>query len=121
VALYSPGGARPSTYLIDKTGTVRRSLAGLAPGAREMEEFVSVWQLGQGVFESSCARCHGPDGALDICLDVKPLVGIGHRLSQTEIRERLRMAELNPDQFLIRSQFFKKAEVEAVIAYISGL
>jgi hypothetical protein len=126
VALYlstdaASGRAQPGTVLIDAGGTVRRVAGGRALTAGQMAEFVSEWRMGQGVFEAGCARCHGEDGALDICMDVKPLVGIGRRLNASEIRERLRMAELNPDQYLIRSRFYKKAEVDAVIAYISGL
>lgn len=131
VVLFLPGGtdagrrlldpAQPATLLIDSSGVVRRVLAGQVLTGLHLAEFVKVWQEGKGIFETSCARCHGADGALDICQDVKPLVGIGNRLTAAEIRERLRIGELNDREVLVRGQFFKRHEVDAVIAYISGL
>jgi cytochrome c553 len=121
VALFLSGGAQGSTILIDSAGTVRRMLEGQVLTGAQLAEFVSVWQLGRSVFATSCARCHGVDGDIESCMDVKRLAGIGRRLTAAQIRERLRIAVLNPDQLMIRGQFFKRAEVDAVIVYVSGL
>jgi len=115
------GAKEAATILVDAGGVVRRVLAGRVLAGGEVVDFVSVWREGKAVFEASCARCHGVDGALDICLDVKPLVGIGRRYTAAEIREKLRIGELNEEQVMVRGQFYKRAEVEAVLAYISGL
>jgi len=121
VALFLAGEAKAATVLIDSGGVVRRVHAGRALAGDELAEFVSLWRQGKAVFGTACARCHGEDGALDICLDVKPLVGIGRRLSAAEIRDRLRMGELNEAEVVVRGQFFKRKEVDALIAYVSGL
>lgn len=57
---------------------------------------------------------------MHICEDVKPLVGIGRRFTEAQIREKLRMAAIN-DEYLIRGQMFTKQEVDAVIVYVAGL
>jgi hypothetical protein len=113
--------AQPATILIDRAGIVRRVHPGKALSGPGLEAFVRQWHEGKSVFEASCARCHGEDGALHICEDVKPLVGIGNRLTAAEIRQRLRIAEVNDREVVIRATFFKRHEVDAVIAYISGL
>jgi hypothetical protein len=113
--------AQSATILIDPGGVVRRVLAGRVLTGSDLAEFVKVWQHGKLVFDTSCARCHGEDGTLDICEDVKPLAGIGNHLTAAQIRARLRIGEVNDREVLIRGQFFKRQEVDAVIAYISGL
>ncbi|MCW5980604.1 MAG: hypothetical protein KIT09_21170 [Bryobacteraceae bacterium] len=113
--------AAPATVLIDPDGVMRRIEPGRALTGDELERFVKLWQFGKVVFNASCARCHGEDGALHICEDVKPLVGIGNRLTAPQIRERLRIGEVNDKEVLIRGEFYKRPEVDAVIAYISGL
>jgi hypothetical protein len=112
---------QPATILIDKTGTVRRIRPGEALSGPSLEDFVRQWHEGKSVFEASCARCHGEDGALHICADVKPLTGIGNRLTPDEIRKRLRIAEVNDREVVIRATFFKRHEVDALLAYIAGL
>jgi cytochrome c553 len=113
--------AQAATILVDSGGTVRRIRDGQVLTGSRLAEFVAVWQAGKGIFETACARCHGVDGTLDICQDVKPLAGIGNRLTAAQIRERLRVGELNEREVLVRGQFFKRPELDAVIAYISGL
>ena len=110
-----------ATLLIDPGGVVRRVLPGRALTGSDLAEFVRLWQSGKAVFNTSCARCHGEDGDLEICLDVKPLVGIGKRLSEAQIRDRLRPGEINDREVLIRGQFFSRQDVDAVIAYVAGL
>ena len=114
-------GTDPSaTVLVDPLNVVRRLLVGRALTGLDLARFVKVWQFGRTVFNAECARCHGEDGQMRTCEDVKPLVGIGRRLTEAQIRERLRMAPIN-DQYLIRSQFFTKEEVDAVVIYVAGM
>ena len=114
-------GTDPSaTLLVDPLNMVRRLLPGRTLTGPDLAKFVKVWQFGKTVFNAECARCHGEDGAMGTCEDVKPLVGIGRRLTDAQIRERLRMAPIN-DQYLIRSQFFTKDEVDAVVTYVAGM
>jgi len=115
-----PGTDPPATMLVDPDGVVRRLLSGQALTGPDLVRFVKLWQFGKTVFSARCARCHGEDGALQTCEDVKLLMGIGRRLTEAQIRERLRLAPVN-DQYLIRSQLFTKEEVDAVIVYVAGL
>jgi hypothetical protein len=115
------GSARSATLLIDSEGVVRRALPGRVLTGPDLAGFVELWLSGKTVFSSACARCHGQDGDSNICLDVKPLAGIGRRLSETEIRERLRPGVVNDKDMLIRGQIFSRQEVDAVIVYIAGL
>jgi len=110
----------PFTLLVDPGGVVRRVLPGRLLTGPDLVGFVKLWQFGKTVFNAECARCHGEDGDLHICEDVKPLMGIGRRLTEPQIRERLRMAPIN-DQYLIRGQLFSKEDVDAVIVYVAGL
>jgi len=113
-------GDPPATLLVDTSGVIRRVLRGQALTGPDLVAFVKLWQFGKTVFNAECARCHGEDGDSHICEDVKPLVGIGQRLTEAQIREKLRMAPIN-DQYLIRGQFFTKQDVDAVIVYVAGL
>lgn len=111
----------PATILIDSGGAVRRIEPGRLLAGKELEEFVDQWRLGRDVFLTSCARCHGDDGALEICGDVKPLTGIGNRLTAQQVYERLRVGELGESDVLIRGRFYKRKEVEAVVVFVRGL
>jgi hypothetical protein len=75
------GLERPGVVLVDAGGVVRRIETGKLPDGGELEQFLDQWRLGRDVFLSACARCHGDDGSLEICGDVKPLTGIGNRLT----------------------------------------
>jgi hypothetical protein len=110
----------PATLLVDPGGVVRRILPGRALTGPDLAGFVKLWEFGKTVFNAECARCHGEEGDLHICEDVKPLVGIGRRFTEAQIREKLRMAAIN-DEYLIRGQMFTKQEVDAVIVYVAGL
>mgnify|MGYP001132251777 CR=1 FL=1 len=111
----------PATVLVDSGGVVRRIEPGRLLEGRDLEEFVEQWRLGREVFLVSCARCHGDDGSLEICGDVKPLTGIGNRLSPAQVYERLRVGELGEVDVLIRGRFHKRKEVEAVVVFVRGL
>ncbi|MBI4874310.1 MAG: c-type cytochrome [Acidobacteria bacterium] len=114
-------GAPSATALIDSGGVVRRVLPGLVLTGPDLAGFVGRWQSGKAVFKAACARCHGEEGDLHICEDVKPLEGIGKRLTPVQIRERLRIGEVNDREVLIRGQIFNRQEVEEVIVYVASL
>ena len=113
--------ASSATLLIDSDGVLRRMLPGRVLTGADLAGFVKLWLTGRTVFKTACARCHGDEGDSTICWDVKSLVGIGRRLSETEVRARLRPAVLDGRTVLIRSQFFTPHEVDAVIVYVAGL
>jgi hypothetical protein len=131
VVLWLPGDGEPSrklrdgapaaTFLIDRNGVVRRVLPGRLLTGPDLAGFVELWLTGKAVYNASCARCHGEDGDLNICLDVKPLAGIGRRLTEAQIRERLRPGEINDRELLIRGQTYRRQDVDAVIAYVASL
>jgi mono/diheme cytochrome c family protein len=100
---------------------VRRIETGKLPAGGELEQFLDQWRLGRDVFLSACARCHGDDGSLEICGDVKPLTGIGNRLTPAQVYERLRPGDLGRGQVLIRGRFHQRREVEAVVVFVRGL
>ncbi len=111
----------PATLLVDSGGAVRRIEAGRLLSGTDLADFVEQWRLGREVFLASCARCHGDDGSLEICGDVKPLTGIGNRLTPAQVYERLRAGELSDVDVLIRGRFHKRREVEAVVVFVRGL
>jgi len=110
-----------ATLFIDTGGVVRRVLSGQVLTGPELAAFVKLWQSGKVVFETSCARCHGADGDLSICEDVKRLAGIGKRLTEAEIRERLRIGQVNDRDVIVRGQIYSRLDVDAVVAYVAGL
>ena len=110
-----------ATVLIDSSGVVRRVLPGRTLTGPDLGHFVKLWLTGKAVFSTRCGRCHGEDGDSTICLDVKPLVGIGRRLSEAQIREKLHPGELNDQELLIRGEFYSRPDVDAVIVYVAGL
>lgn len=114
-------GAMAATLLVDPGGAVRRILAGRALTGSDLVGFVKSFQFGKTVFNATCARCHGEDGDLHTCEDVKPLAGIGRRLTEAQIREKLRIGKMNNRDLMIRGQIYTRAEVDAVIAYVAGL
>ncbi|MGC8759895.1 MAG: c-type cytochrome [Bryobacteraceae bacterium] len=111
----------PAALLVDSGGVVRRLEAGRLLTGNELEAFVDEWRLGRDVFLTSCARCHGDDGSLEICGDVKPLTGIGNRMTPAQVYQRLRVGELGETDVLIRGRFYKRREVEAVVVFVRGL
>jgi len=113
--------AAPATLLVDSGGILRRIEAGRLLAGRDLEDFLEQWRLGRGVFLSACARCHGDDGSLEVCGDVKPLTGIGNRLTPAQVYERLRVGELSQHEVLVRGRFHKRREIEAVVVFVRGL
>ena len=118
VALFEVGPA--ATALIDRTGVVRRVLAGRALAGAELERFVDLWQSGKGYFSAYCARCHGEDGDSTLRVD-KPLTGVAKRMSVDQIRETLRIAEANDLEVYIRGEMVKRSQLEALLIYVGSL
>lgn len=119
----SPGldSIAPATLLVGSDGIIRRIETGRLLNGRDLEDFLDQWRLGRGVFLSACARCHGDDGSLEVCGDVKPLTGIGNRLTPAQVYERLRAGELSQHEVLVRGRFHKRHEIEAAVVFVRGL
>ncbi|MCS7043492.1 MAG: hypothetical protein NZR01_11940 [Bryobacteraceae bacterium] len=115
------GVDRPAVLLVDAGAVLRRIENGRLPAGKDLGEFIDEWRLGRDVFLTACARCHGDDGSLQICGDVKPLTGIGNRLTAAQVYERLRPGVLGENDVLIRGRFHKRKEVEAVVVFVRGL
>lgn len=115
------GPAAPATILVDSRGIVRRIEPGRLLAGKKLGEFVDQWRLGREVFLTACARCHGDDGSLQVCGDVKPLTGIGNRLTPAQVYDRLRVGELSQHEVLVRGRFHKREEIEAVVVFVRGL
>lgn len=111
----------PATLLVDAGGVVRRIEPGRLLRGKVLQEFIGQWREGREAFFASCARCHEDDGSLESCEDVKPLVGIGNRLTPAQVYERLRAGKLSETDVLIGSRFYKRKEVEELVVFVRGL
>jgi mono/diheme cytochrome c family protein len=111
----------PATLLVDASGVIRRLEPGRLLAADDLVDFLTQWRLGRDVFLTACARCHGDDGALQSCMDVKPLAGIGNRLTHAQVYKRLRPGDLGGGKVLVRGSFFTRQEIEAVDVFVRGL
>jgi len=118
VVLFHNGPA--ATMLIDRAGIVRRMLAGRVLSGADLEEFVWVWQSGKTYFVAYCARCHGEEGDETLCVD-KPLTGVSQRMSPAQIRESLRIGEVNDREVLIRGEMIKRFQLDAILVYVGSL
>jgi len=79
------------------------------------------WELGRATYLSRCARCHGEDGSDTTYPEIRPLEGIGRRLTREQIRARLHSKAAGPKLVLIRGETFTAEEVEALISYVAEL
>ena len=71
--------------LLDRDGVVR-----LVSGA-DLKAFateVSRWATGRAIYTAQCQRCHGADGRDMQYSGIKPLAGLGKRITRAEIVER---------------------------------
>jgi cytochrome c553 len=75
----------PGGVLIEE-GIVRRIVPGMPD---KVGDEVLAWSKGQGIYQGLCSRCHGRDGADTSYSGIKPLAGIGRRLSEAEISRRI--------------------------------
>jgi hypothetical protein len=114
------GAERGKAYLIDEDGVVRRIEP--APSSHEgVASFIEDWEEGRAFFVNRCARCHGEDGADDSYPYIRTLVGIGSRLTRTQIRARLHPATVGENLVLVRGERFTALQFEALVTFIAGL
>ena len=71
--------------LLDNTGRVRLVAEN---NLKTFATEVGAWAQGRDIYTSQCERCHGADGRDAQYPGIKPLAGIGKRLSRKEIIER---------------------------------
>lgn len=81
--------AQRVTFLIDKSGIVRRIERKVEPPThgRDLVNLVESRTGGRRLYDALCARCHGSDGRSDSYPNIKRLNGIGNRLSDDKIWE----------------------------------
>jgi cytochrome c553 len=110
----------PEGRYIDASGHVWRT-ALTAPVAAGFVRWVRQLREGEAGYAIACARCHGAGGGDRSYPHIKPLPGIGGRLSREEIYRRLNPVRLGPGEISIRSHIFRPAQAEALVLYIAGL
>jgi mono/diheme cytochrome c family protein len=101
---------------VDEDGSVRRIARSTGPEFIEgFAADVRAWDEGKGIYESSCARCHGVDGANTTYAEIKTLNGIGNRMDETEI---IRRTSLTANVDL---SSFNDSRFRALAIYVAGL
>lgn len=86
----------------------------------EIVRLASKLADGKQTYKFACTRCHGEDGNNDAYLNIRKLGGIGARLTNAEIEERLRALPLGSD-FTVRGHIVSRESLDALVAYIAGL
>ena len=76
---------------------------------------------GRASYQTACARCHGEDGDWDHYPGIKKVGGIGKRLTQKEILERLRPLEITPDEIAVRGHILSRKDLDELITYVASL
>jgi hypothetical protein len=71
--------------LLDRHSVVRLSSTG---DLKAFSAEVVRWANGREIYTANCQRCHGADGRDKSYAGIKPLNGIGRRISRTEIIDR---------------------------------
>jgi hypothetical protein len=121
--LYDGGGAvtrrfttrPPTAFLIDGDGILRGFTDASSPDA--VVSLVEQWTAGRRAFLSACIRCHEDESYPRL----KALHGIGNRLTQEQILERMFPVPLGQEHISIRSHVFRRGEVDALLRYVAGL
>ena len=116
----SDGAEGREACLIDEGGIVRR-IGPLPSSGDGVIGFVEEWEEGRTFFLNRCARCHGEDGADDSYPYIKPLAGMGRRLTRMQIRAKLHPAVAGPDYIMVRGDAFTARQFEALMTFIAGL
>lgn len=76
---------------------------------------LAAWAEGRLIYEAQCARCHGPEGDATHFEGIKPVKGIGKRISRTEIVERtVRSGNVDMNRYTA-------AERNAIAVFVSSL
>jgi peroxiredoxin len=111
------GNAQPSAFLIDKDGVIRRILRPANPErfGQDLIELMKMWQAGKATYDGSCARCHGGDGNKADYPFIKPLGGIGRRMTEEEILQATAATGI------VNLQAFSQQELKALAIYVAGL
>jgi cytochrome c553 len=118
----APAEIRPGVPLQDRALPVSNGGCWrLADLLDQLVRSVNQWREGKNAYELACARCHGPDGNSNNYPHIKKLGGLGGRMPQEQIRARINPVPLGSDQYTVRSHVFREKELEALLAYVSGL
>ncbi len=105
------------TFLIDRDGVIRRIERKVVPAThgQDLVALVRKWQRGKMVYNAYCVRCHGADGNDADYPGIKPLGGIGNRLTEKEILDR------TAETGLVDLGAFTEQDLEALGIYVGGL
>jgi peroxiredoxin len=111
------GSTERVAFLIDKDGILRRIERNLKPvtQGQALIEVVRNWQRGKRVYNGYCARCHGESGNESSYPNIKPLGGIGNRLTEPQILEATAATGV------VNLQAIPRDELEALAIYVAGL
>jgi peroxiredoxin len=111
------GSAERANFLIDMDGIIRRIERNLKPATQgqALIEVVKKWQRGRAVYRGYCARCHGDSGNETSYPNIKPLGGIGNRLTEQQILEATAATGV------VDLQAIPREELEALAIYVAGL
>lgn len=94
--------------------------AALACAAPGLNAFGRHW-LGKTTYVGVCARCHGPDGNDLQYSNIKTLGGLGKRIGEPELRRRLPVAVIGPNEYVIRGYTLTRRELDALLEYVGKL
>ncbi len=114
-----PGGGN-GFWLVDEEGVVRAAETAPEAAAR-LVDFVKEWELGRKAFEWGCVTCHGKNGRETYYYGVKPLGGVGNRMSREQLLRALNATMIAPGRYSIRCFHFTEAELKALVTYVAGL
>ena len=115
--LYGTAQGQRVGILTDEQGIVRRIVraSGVSQFASTLAGDIKAWEEGKGIYEATCARCHGSDGANTGYAEIKTLNGIGNRMDEAEIIRRTSLTS-NVDL-----SSFNDARFRALAIYVAGL
>lgn len=110
--------AQRISFLVDKEGVVRaidREVKPMTHG-QDLVKQVKEWLNGKGLYQGSCARCHGADGGnTQGYPNIKSLKGIGNRHSESEI------IQLTESTGVVNIAAWSEAERQALARFMKGL
>lgn len=109
----------PTVVLVCREGRVRRIQA--VADAADVAGMMELWRLGKLNYTLICRRCHGDEGGSEMYQSAPPLIGIGNRMNEDQIRPKVFTAQLGPDSFVTRACFVTKRDIDSLVMYISGL
>lgn len=101
--------------LIDENGVTRRVVRTNVEFERTLADGVRLWIDGKAVYDAQCARCHGADGSETTYPEIKSLLGIGNRLSESEILRRTSLTGA------VDMSGWTERQSQALAVYVAGL